>query len=451
MSEDAPSYPRFDRGLLLASTVPPDAARWWKRDHRTGLWATPAINNQRIREPLPETQTRWEPIIFPRNDLKNLRPDQERACAAWKKTCRGVIVMATGTGKTEVAFHLVKEIASHTLFVAPTRALAYQLAARIESAFGVDVGFIGDHTFRLRPICVTTYQSAGIKMEHLGDYFKLLIFDECHHLPGDLTGDAARMSAAPYRLGLTATPIRTDGRHNEYDELIGPVCHEFSITAARESVLADYRIQRIPVFLTDDEQAEYDRLGEVVRRHMLIGREDDPTYDWEKVSRNVGRDPDARHAFYARLKRRSIEEHAAAKLDVLEDLFREHMQQVVVFTGSNIMARAVSTRFLIPCLLAYSRTKEREFVLRGYEEGRFKAIVANRVLNEGVDVPAAKVGIVIGGTGSEREAVQRLGRILRKKGVQAATLYEVVCAETGEEMRSRKRRRNDAYQRRSAL
>src|ERR1700686_4703233 len=297
MSEDAPSsYPRFERGLLLASTIRPDAERWWKHDHRTGLWATPAINNSRVREPLPETQTQWKTITFPRNDLKDLRPDQERACEAWKENRRGVIVMAKGTGK--------KEIASHTLFVAPTRALAYQLAARIESAFGVDVGFIGDHTFRLRPICVTTYQSAGIKMEHLGDYFKLLVFDECHHLPGDLTGDAARRSAAPYRLGLTAPPIRTDGRHNEYDELIGPVCHEFSIAAARESVLADYRIQRIPVFFTDDEQAEYDRLGEVVRKHMLIGRENDPTYDWEKVSRNIGRDPDAWHAFYARLKRR---------------------------------------------------------------------------------------------------------------------------------------------------
>jgi superfamily II DNA or RNA helicase len=198
MSEDAPSYyPRFERGLLLASTMPPDAERWWKHDHRTGLWATPAINNSRVREPLPETQTQWKTITFPRNDLKDLRPDQERACEAWKENRRGVIVMATGTGKTEIAFHLVREIASHTLFVAPTRVLAYQLAARIESAFGVDVGFIGDHTFRLRPICVTTYQSAGIKMEHLGAYFKLLIFDECHHLPGDLTGDAARMSAAP--------------------------------------------------------------------------------------------------------------------------------------------------------------------------------------------------------------------------------------------------------------
>jgi superfamily II DNA or RNA helicase len=113
--------------------------------------------------------------------------------------------MPTGTGKTEVAFEIMRQVESHTLFVVPTRALAYQLAGRIEETFGLDVGFIGDHTYRLRPVSVTTYESACIKMERVGDYFKLLIFDECHHLAGNLRLDAARMSAAPFRLGLTAT------------------------------------------------------------------------------------------------------------------------------------------------------------------------------------------------------------------------------------------------------
>ena len=106
------------------------------------------------------------------------------------QTCHGVVVMPTGAGKTEVALHLVRAVATHTLIVAPTRALAYQLAGRLEDAFGLDVGFIGDHTFRLQPVSVTTYQSAGVKMEFLGDYFKFIIFDECHHLPGDLRGEA---------------------------------------------------------------------------------------------------------------------------------------------------------------------------------------------------------------------------------------------------------------------
>ena len=79
-------------------------------------------------------------------------------------------------------------------------------------------------------------------------------------------------------------------------------------------------------------------------------------------------------------------------------------------------------RFLIPCLLLNTGRKERELILSGYERGDYRAIIANRVLNEGIDVPAAKVGIVIGGTGSPSEAIQRLGRVLRKRKLETANL-----------------------------
>jgi superfamily II DNA or RNA helicase len=442
---------RFERGLIVAEEAPQGQPELWQHDARTGNWITHAMNNWRLETSLDDKTTLWEPVQFRRPGLKTLRADQLEAIAAWKRTGRGVVVMPTGSGKTEVALGIMREIASHTLFVAPTRALAYQLAGRIEEDCGVEVGFIGDSTYRLRPICVTTYDSAGIKMEHLGNYFKLIVFDECHHLPGDLRADAARMSAAPFRLGLTATPRRSDGGERYYEDLIGPVCYELPLSVVRGTVLSEYKIKRIPVYLTDQEQAHYDALSRTIREHMAARLRDVPSYRWEDVIKNPDSDPEARQAFLALIKKKSIEEHASAKLDVLEDLFHEHLQQVVVFTGSNIMARMVSTRFLIPCLLAHCGRKEREEILRGYRVGEYRAIIANKVLNEGVDVPAAKVGIVIGGSGSEREAVQRLGRILRKRGQQSATLYEVVCAGTGEEERSRKRRRNDAYQGRSAL
>lgn len=448
--EDDSDDIRFADGLLVSETAPKTGADFWARDRRTGLWSTAAMHNAELQTPF-KAHARWQPLVFSRCDLNQLRPDQQEAKAAWSLRGRGVIVMATGTGKTEVALHIVRDVASHTLFVAPTRALAHQLARRIADAFGVDVGFIGDHTYRLQPITVSTYHSAGIKMGFVGDYFKLIVFDECHHLPGDLWSDAARMSAAPFRLGLTATPSRTDGRERLYTELIGPICYQSSIAAARGTSLADYKICRIPVHLTSSERAEYDALGVILRDYMAARRQLDPSYDWKRLTRDSAYEAAARHALRAGLKRRSIEENAAAKLDVLETLFRKHLQQVVVFTGANKMARMISTRFLIPCLLSHSKRKEREMILAGYEAGTFKAIVANRVLNEGIDVPAAKIGIVVGGTGSERDAIQRLGRILRKRGVERAVLYEVVCAETREEERSRDRRSSDAFKTRSTV
>ena len=73
-------------------------------------------------------------------------------------------------------------------------------------------------------------------------------------------------------------------------------------------------------------------------------------------------------------------------------------------------------------------------------------MVTSQVLNEGVDVPAASVGIILSGTGSVREHVQRLGRLLRKHGDKQALLYEVVTRGTAEEYTSERRRQHHAYQ-----
>jgi superfamily II DNA or RNA helicase len=55
------------------------------------------------------------------------------------------------------------------------------------------------------------------------------------------------------------------------------------------------------------------------------------------------------------------------------------------------------------------------------------------VLNEGVDVPEAKVAVILGGSASAREYVQRLGRVLRKQGNAQAVLYEVIARKTVDE------------------
>ena len=126
--------------------------------------------------------------------------------------------------------------------------------------------------------------------------------------------------------------------------------------------------------------------------------------------------------------------------------FRLHAgSPVVIFAGSNAMAREVSRRFLIPCLLNHCRKKERLDVLTGLQDGSYPALVANQVLDEGVDLPDVKVAVVIGGMSSTKQAKQRLGRILRKSGNARAVLYEVVCADTNEAERSRQRRDSDAY------
>jgi superfamily II DNA or RNA helicase len=254
------------------------------------------------------------------------------------------------------------------------------------------------------------------------------------------------MSAAPRRLGLTATPERSDGRHADLPELIGATVYEMPIAEARGRTLADYEVVRIPVHLSVEEQARYDELSRHVRRYLAEQREVDPKVTWKDLCIRQGNTAESRRAMRAYFAKKSIEDRAEEKLRVLEDLFRLHTPgPALVFAGSNAMARDVSRRFLIPCLLNHCGKKERIEILQGLEQGVYPAMVANQVLDEGVDLPEVKVAVVIGGTASSRQAKQRLGRILRKSGNARAVLYEIVCADTNEERRSRRRHDSDAY------
>ena len=97
--------------------------------------------------------------------------------------------------------------------------------------------------------------------------------------------------------------------------------------------------------------------------------------------------------------------------------------------------------FLIPEITYKTSDEERLLIMEKFRKGEINAVVTSKVLEEGVDVPEANVAIVLSGTGSRREFIQRLGRILRPKKGKRAVLYEIVTAGTAETRVSRKRRK----------
>jgi len=454
---------RFDRGTLLLSGLDRkqvhdiNGPHVWTWDHRVGALRCDAIDYRSIRScliaqfgsllsdevPQPARVT-WAKVNLPK-----LRRSQIEALDAWSEAgCCGQIIMPTGTGKTEVALAAMARTKVASLIVAPVRDLMYQWHRRILAAFDYDAGIVGDGLSDIKAVTVTTYDSAYIHMPTMGAGFGLIIFDEEHHLPGKCRREAAMLSAATMRLGLTATAERSDGLHKDLDQLIGPVAYHMPFKEAEGSTLASFDVVRIPVALNEQEQATYDQCSRVVRHFISSRRKEQSGYTWKDLCKESGKDPQARNAQKAYYLKNSIESRAAEKLRVLEDIFRLHKgQQIIVFTGSNVMAIEVSKRFLVPTILSHTRKRERLTVLENFAKGVFPVLVANRVLDEGVDVPEAKVAVVIGGQGSTRQAKQRLGRILRKSGSARATLYEVVCENTKEVHRSRKRRQSDAYER----
>ena len=136
----------------------------------------------------------------------------------------------------------------------------------------------------------------------------------------------------------------------------------------------------------------------------------------------------------------------AAKLRVLEDLLKKHPRdRMLIFTNDNETVYAISEQFLIPAITHQTRTKERREILKAFNRGDILALVTSRVLNEGVNVPEANVAVVLSGTATIREHVQRLGRILRRREGKHAILYEVISRNTVEDRISRRRRQHDAY------
>ena len=138
---------------------------------------------------------------------------------------------------------------------------------------------------------------------------------------------------------------------------------------------------------------------------------------------------------------------AAGKMRVLEGLLHQHrLERMLVFTQDNATAYAISRRFLVPIITHHTKPKERSAILAGLRRGTYGAVVTSKVLNEGVDVPEANVAVILSGSGSVREHVQRLGRILRRAEGKQAVLYEVISASTAEEWVSQRRREHGAYQ-----
>ena len=302
----------------------------------------------------------------------------------------------------------------------------------------------GEH--RVEPITVSTYDSAFIHMEHLGARFGLVVFDECHHLPGAAYALAAQHCLAPYRLGLTATPERTDGRHAELEVLVGPIVYRRQVRDLAGDYLADYTVERILVELTADERRAYDE-ARGIYRDFVVGqgiRMSDPD-GWSQFIIRSSQSVEGRRALAAYQRQKQLAFAAPSKLTYVEALLHRHRRdRALLFTERNDAAYALSRRFLAPIITHQTKVSERTRILEDFAAGVYNALVTSKVLNEGVDMPAANVGIVISGSGSVREYVQRLGRILRKQGDKKAVLYELVANETSEVRTSDRRRERDA-------
>ena len=371
-----------------------------------------------------------------------LRDYQEDALRRWLGAKgQGVVVLPTGGGKTVIGLEALRRLAKTTLLVVPTLDLLSQWREGLEVLLHVpDVGVLGGGKKDVKPITVATYDSASLLASQLVTSFGLLIFDEVHHLPSPTYRLAAEYSLAPHRLGLTATPERYDELHHDLDRLVGPTVYRIAPRhLEKEGFLAPYEIHRIEISLKPEEKSRYESHMGVFRNYTRRLDDIDPGWQFETIVKRTVFDPDARDALSNLEKARRVALEASGKIEKVEALLQKYSDsKVIIFSRYTRVVEHLSDLFGLPLITHKTKVSEREKILKFFKSGEFTKIVTGQVLDEGVDVPDASVGIIISGTGSKREFIQRLGRLLRPQKEQAV-LYELVTESTLEDGLSRRR------------
>ncbi len=372
-----------------------------------------------------------------------LRKYQEDALNRWfGANGRGVVVLPTGAGKTVVALEAIRRLGLKSLIVVPTIDLLNQWREVLETRLHVpEVGMLGGGSKTVNPITVATYDSASLMAPKLTELFGLLVFDEVHHLPSPTYRLAAELFIAPKRLGLSATPERYDELHHDLDRLVGQVVYRISPhLLEQEGYLAPYRIETIQVDLTPEEKAQYDEHMAIFRAYTKKLDDIEPGWHFETIVERTIFDHDARRALSHLEKARRIALEASEKINHVEKLLHKHREaKVIIFCRYTRVVEKISDTFGIPLITHKTKAAERAAILSAFRDGTYTKVASGHVLDEGVDVPDASVGIIISGSGSKREFIQRLGRLLRPKK-EEAILIEIITKATLESGLARRRR-----------
>ncbi|WP_058996250.1 DEAD/DEAH box helicase family protein [Haloarcula sp. CBA1127] len=439
----------YESGTIRVSGDPPSNLPGVEYDQRSQTGRAPAYRYAELIAELDERGVAYEDHIgaFPSLSLStayDLRDYQQAALDAWRGADdRGCLELPTGSGKTVIGIAAMVALGTPTLVVVPTIDLLEQWQGELQQEFDRPIGRIGGGEQRVEDITVSTYDSAYLRADELGDRFGLVVFDEVHHLGGEGYQDIARLLAAPARLGLTATFERPDGAHEAIEDLVGPLVQRVSVDELAGEHLADYDIKRLEVSLTPDERDRYEEHQGTFTDHL---KQSDIQLrsgsDYQELVKRSGNDPAAREALLAKQRAREVMMNAQRKVDRLATILDRHREdRIIVFIAHTDLVYRLSERFLIPAITHETGASERREILERFRDGTYTRVVTANVLDEGVDVPDANVAVVLSGSGSEREFTQRLGRILRPKADGGrALLYELVTEETAEERVARRRR-----------
>ena len=321
----------------------------------------------------------------------------------------GTIVLPCGSGKTIVGLLAMARLKTRTLILCPNVQSVHQWMREIAEKTDIPEDMVGEYSGdskEIKPITVSTYQILTYRKPGCEDYlhFSLLrdgkwgfiIYDEVHMLPAPVFRITAELQSI-YRLGLTATLIREDGREDEVFSLVGPKRFDTPWSElAERGYIAQAYCHEIRVALDEDDEIKY--------------------------------------ALASKREKYRIASVNKRKLNIIEDLVKKHSDDSILIIGQYIeQLEEIKKRFSWPIVTGKTSNKVRDEIYQKFRQREIRVLIVSKVANFAIDLPDCSVAIQVSGTfGSRQEEAQRLGRILRPKE-KSSHFYTIITEYSEEE------------------
>lgn len=415
-----------------------------------------AVRDKIVQEFAPADFPQELESEFPTNKI-TLRNYQVEALTAWEMAGRvGILEMATGTGKTRTAKACIsstQEIGSLlTIVIAPYQHICDQWIRELSTYDPLPIGqnwrkkLAAAHAEfllgrRQHLTLVVVKNTAGSRdfvkeIEEISNSFEntLLVGDEVHWL-GASAFRASLIQNANYRLGLSATPSRyfdESGTNHLMDYFSGTV-FKLSISDALnivdekgQSILCPYEYRPILVDLTEEELTRYRDLS---KRIAQLRNLEDSVENQKKLE----------DLYFLRS---AISKSAASKIPAVRKLLIDlpkPIKQCLIYCADSaqlhevavilhelrIDSQQITGEESTISSAKWNGMNEREFIIHNFTQGKLGVLLAIRCLDEGVDIPSAKIGIFLASSGNVKEFIQRRGRLMRpSQGKDLAVIYD---------------------------
>ena len=443
----------------------------WFLKQNLNEFKPPKKNNDLKKEILVNFKNKRDEYLENNEDFNSKKVfNLRRSLYSWQKSSiekwnfnngKGIIEAVTGSGKSLCGVAVVKQLLEEEktcIVLVPSIVLLNQWKTIFLQELDFEVTSLVGGKYKWSfdgnsPITIGVVNSVIKRTNELDGFFDLLIVDECHRF-GSIQNRKALFDSAVYRLGLTATLERLD---NEVEETLIPyfqdIIFKFDIKKAlEEDVIAKYHYYSLGIDLFPSELKEY-RNQERDRyevKEQLIQRCDFPSKseDFNKHLNSPTRQfsqSSLEGILVSKYRKHSTEmKRIVSETENKISLVSKLDQAILSATRTLIFCETIETSRLIKERLLYKgisvtnfhsglSNSKREDILEELGSGKLKCLVAVRALDEGIDVPDIDLGIIISGTKTKRQMIQRMGRILRrKKDTRNACLVRIYAYDTHE-------------------